>query len=104
MILPDDVVIGPHRYAVTLIPDGILEGAGADGTCSPRRNVIALDGGQPDSQLADTLLHEVVHALLATVKLDDDVEEGLALVLGPGLLSFIADNPALIRAIGRAAR
>lgn len=95
MILPDAVTIGPHRYVIE---------PGGDGLCVPRRNVIALDGGQPPSQLADTLLHEVVHALLATVKLDDDVEEAVALALGPGLLALIADNPELIRSIAEAAR
>lgn len=104
MKLPDTVTVGPHRYSIALVPDGILEGAGADGTCTPRRNVIALDGGQPPSQLADTLMHEVAHALLAVVKLEDDVEEALALALGPALVMLIRDNPELIRAVARATR
>lgn len=104
MRLPDEVIVGPHRYRVELIPDGILEGAGADGLCQPRRLMLALDGGQPDTQLVDCLMHELVHALLAVVKLDDDLEESIALTLGPGLVMLIRDNPELIRAIVKATR
>lgn len=104
MKLPDVVVIGPHRYRVEVIPDGILEGAGADGLCQPRRNVIAVDGGQPPTQLADCIMHEATHGLLAVVKLEDDVEEAIALALGPALVMFIRDNPELIRAIAKATR
>ena len=93
---PRHVIVGPHRYRITEIPDGILEGAGSDGTCSPRHLTIALDGNQPRSQKADTLCHELTHALLASVKLEDDVEEAIALALGPGLLALIRDNPKLI--------
>lgn len=93
---PRRVTVGPHRFRVTMVPDGILEGAGADGTCVPRRLTIALDGGQPPSQMADCLLHELTHALLASVKVEDDLEEQIALVLGPGLLGLIRDNERLI--------
>jgi len=99
--LPSKVKIGPHRFRVVVIPYSILEGAGADGACGPRRNVIAIDGGCPPSQLADTFLHELTHALLASVKLEDDVEEAVALALGPGLLQFMQDNPELVRALAK---
>lgn len=104
MRVPDHVVIGPHRYTVELIPDGILEGAGADGICQPRRNIIALDAGQPPTQLLDSLMHEATHGLLAVVPLEDAVEEALALALGPGFVLFVRDNPELIRAIQQATR
>jgi hypothetical protein len=90
---PRRVQVGPHCYKVTLIPDGILEGAGSDGTCAPRHLSIGLDGSQPPSSLADTLCHELTHALLATVKLEDDVEESVCLALGPGLFALVRDNP-----------
>jgi hypothetical protein len=94
--LPRQVTVGPHRFKVTLVPDGILEGAGADGTCVPRHLTIALDANQPRSQKADTLCHELTHALLATVKLDDDVEEAICLAFGPALLALVRDNPDLM--------
>ena len=93
---PKKVRVGPHIYRIRLVPDGILEGAGSDGTCQPRHLTIGLDANQPATAMADTLLHELTHALLATVKLDDDVEEAVALALAPGLLALLRDNPPLV--------
>lgn len=93
---PRLVRVGPHCYKVRQVRDGILEGAGSDGTCSPRHLVIALDANQPRSAKADTLCHELTHALLATVQLDDATEEAICLAMGPALLSLVRDNPKLI--------
>ena len=93
---PLEIQVGPHAYRVEVVPDGILEGAGADGTCHNRRLTLAVDGGQPPTQMADCLLHELTHALLATIKLEDDAEEALCLILGPALLDLVRDNPKLI--------
>ena len=93
---PSHVIIGPHDYKVCLVPAGVLEGAGADATCMPRRLTFALDDGMPPTQKADGLLHEVTHAILEGMKLDDDVNEAIALLFGPGLLALILDNPDLI--------
>lgn len=92
---PRSLKVGPHVYRVVTVPDGVLEGAGACATCTPTRLVISLDGGQPASQMADSLLHELSHAILDAVRLDDDVEEQVCLALGPGLLALLLDNPEL---------
>jgi hypothetical protein len=94
---PKRIRVGPHDYGVVITAPGVLEDAGADGTCVPRRLRIALDGGQPHSQMADALLHEISHGLLERVKLEDDVEEAVCLVLGPGLLELLVDNPRLVK-------
>lgn len=96
MAPPENVRVGPHTYRVVVVPDGILEGSGSDGTCNPRHLVIALDQGQPATQMADTLLHELCHAMLATVKTDDDTEEAVCLALAPALLGLLRDNPVLM--------
>lgn len=93
---PQSVKVGPHRYKVVVVPDGLLENAGADGLCIPRRLTIALDGGQPPSQMADALCHELTHVLLDAVRIDDDLEESIALMFGPTLLALIRDNPTLV--------
>lgn len=93
---PKHVDVGPHRYKVVIVPHGVLEGVGAGGSCQPRHNVIALDGEVPRSQLADTLLHELAHAMLATTDLDDAEEERVARILGPALLDLLRSNPHLV--------
>lgn len=79
-----------------MIPDGILEGAGATGTCTPSRGVIAVDGGQTPTQQGDTVCHEVTHGWLDMVKLDDEVEEAICRIIGPMMFAFIRDNPKFI--------
>lgn len=93
---PKHVDVGPHRYRVLVVNDGVLGDAGEAGHTTRTRLVIALDGEQPASLLADTLCHELGHALLAPVGLETEVEERVALALGPGLLALIRDNNRLI--------
>jgi hypothetical protein len=93
--IPESVIVGPHEYKVVMVPDGVLVDASQAGHCSPLRLVIAIDVGQEPSQMADTLLHELTHAMLATLDLGDD-EERVALVLGPALLSLLRANPGLV--------
>ena len=93
---PASVRVGPHTYRLVMVPDGVMDDAGRVGHCCPERLVIALDSGQRPSQLADTILHELVHALLRSVDLESAEEERVCLALGPGLLALVRDNPSLV--------
>lgn len=92
---PKRVQVGPHSYRVSLL-DAALPDAGCDGICSKDRLSIAVYSEQGSTKVGDTLCHELGHALLASVKLEEDVEESVCLALGPGLLGLIRDNPRLI--------
>lgn len=94
---PGTIDVGPHRYRVVVDHDGLLDSDHKAGHCSASRLVIAVDADQEPSQMADTVVHEVVHALLAVSGLDDDIEERVCLALGPGLLGVLQDNPELVR-------
>jgi len=98
---PTTVAVGPHTYSVVLVPSGILKDANRAGQCNVQGLVIAVDAAQARSQVADTLLHEITHALLEVIDLDEDVEERVALAMGPGLLALLRDNPALVRWVTR---
>lgn len=95
-MIPKRVKVGPHQYQVVVLPNAILNVTGRAGQCDAQRGVITIDGTQTPTQLADTLLHEVTHALLEVTDLDTDVAERVALAMGPGLLDLIRDNPRLI--------
>lgn len=101
---PKHVVVGPHRYKVVMVPDGVLVDGGAAGQCSRSVLVIAVDQGQKRSLIAETLLHELTHALLAATDLSDEEEERVARVLGPGLLMLLRDNPDLVAYLTGGAR
>lgn len=83
-------------YRVRFDRSGALGDAGRVGQCSPSRLMLTIDRDQEGTQLADTLLHEITHALLEALDLDDDAAERICRVLGPGWLGVIRDNPGLI--------
>lgn len=87
---PDKIKIGPHTFTVTYSPAVEL-----CGNTQVEHLAIGINTAQAPSQIRDTLLHELVHALLAPTKLDDDVEEQVCMALGPGLLALFVDNPDL---------
>jgi hypothetical protein len=96
---PATIYVAPHTYRLVMVPDGVMDDAGRFGHASIDRLVLALDDGQPPTQVADTLFHELGHALLASVGLEDDVEERVCLALGPGLLALHLNNPQLLEYI-----
>lgn len=96
--VPTTITVGPHTYKVVIVPGGILGDAGNAGHCAHHSLTIAIDDAQAPSQVADTLLHELVHAMLVTVDLGDD-EERVALILGPALLLLLRSNPDLVNYI-----
>lgn len=96
MDLPDSILVGPHRYQIQLVPGGALGDAGQVGHCTPSRLSIAVCSDQKPTQLADTILHELTHAILTTGGLEPEVEERVALLMGPGLLQILRDNPTLV--------
>lgn len=93
---PATVAVGPHLYRVILDDDGLLGDNSQCGHTAAGRLVIALDGDQEPSQLADTLLHELGQALLPPAGLTAAIEERVCLTLGPALLALIRANPDLI--------
>lgn len=72
-------------------------GLGQDrvGSCDNINQIIVIDALQSPVEEADTLLHEVLHAIAYTMKigLDLDDEEKVVAALATGLLGVIQDNP-----------
>lgn len=100
MRLPRTVRVGPHRYRLVIDRNGLLEQGGAcNGLTVPRRLVLAVDGTLEGTALAEVVVHELLHACMAGLGLDDELEERVADGAAGRLLGVIRDNPALIRAI-----
>lgn len=98
---PATVKVGPHEFRVVVVPDDVLINVGKAGSCDAQGGVIAIDGRQTKSQLADTLLHELTHAMLDVLDFEAADEERICLALGPGLLALLRDNPALVKWLTR---
>jgi hypothetical protein len=58
---------------------------------------IELDENQPDAELADSTLHEIMHGVWNTEKLPKRVTEERAVrILSTGLIAVFRDNPGLL--------
>ena len=70
------------------------------GAMEPHKRRITVDVDQHGDALAETLLHETLHALLVTANLHQelgpDTEERVAARLAPLLLHTLRDNLALV--------
>lgn len=111
MELPSEVIVGPYRYAVLTDEMAVerarvkAEHAEVYGLLDSSATTITLDPAQSADCLADTLLHEVLHAVWRLVGLDDGpterYEERVARAMAPTLLDTLRRNPELVKYLTR---
>ena len=96
--------IGYRLYGVEWPEDGGMDDDNRWGECDKRRGMIRVSSLQrPPDALAETLVHEILHALIydAGTEWDDDMEEQVVRLLSPRLAAFIRDNPTAVGEIAR---
>ena len=95
------VRIGAQRYTVTMQPDQVLDGV--YGRITRKRCLIEVNKDTDKRQQADTLVHEVMHAMFFDAGLQDgdEFEERVVSALAPRLTAFLADNKDVVRQIMR---
>lgn len=97
---PQHVQVGPHLYTIKWGSKAVRK-RGRVGEHEAETLTISIGDRVEGSQRADTLLHEILHAILSQTaldhELDHDAAESLVLRLTPLLLSVIHDNPDLVR-------
>lgn len=99
--LPPNVVIGPFTYTVHPDQEAVnkMRYDATDarvGECDYKRLRIVVDTAFPRDQVADTILHESLHAIWEVARRHDDQEEEIISWLTPYLLDLIRRNPELI--------
>lgn len=102
--LPDDVKVGPHTYRVVSGNDAEVEAkdfcGSVYGYTDTRTCTVFISQRQAYTQSQETLLHEVLHAILDVTghahELEDEDEEILVRRLSPALLVVLQQNPALV--------
>ena len=92
MTLPTHIKVGPFDFAVLPISQDLgrrlREDGDFDGDC------IHVTKGQRGPALADTVLHELLHAVFATFCLkDEDDEERIVSAMATGIVGILRDNP-----------
>jgi hypothetical protein len=95
---PHSVRIGAVRYSIEMVDRAMLGDHGRLGDCNPNTATIRVADSRPPAVIAETLIHEVLHAVMddAGMDMDKDDEERLVSGLSPRLAALIADNPALM--------
>tara|TARA_Y100000389_G_C17351028_1_gene458475 strand:+ start:565 stop:993 length:429 start_codon:yes stop_codon:yes gene_type:complete len=90
--------IGCFTYKVRELNDyRDEEGCILMGSTDVANNVISIDTSYNEEVVRETLLHELMHALLNdTHVVDEEVEEKLVRVLSPKLMDTCKRNPALV--------
>ena len=102
--LPTQLKVGPHRYTVEVVPDLRNEaGAACWGQFRGEEQRLLIDGDALNRpvMLAETMLHETVHALDKHYALH--LSEDRVRVLCTALLSALLDNPGLWAVVEAAA-
>lgn len=101
MNIPGIIYIGHRKIKIRQISPKTADKDKIYGDFDSQKDLIRIDKSLKDEKKLNTLLHEIVHALLdhfnAELKLKD--EEKVCEVLGSGLSDLFFNNPKLIKLI-----
>lgn len=97
MSIPSHVLVGPYLYKVT-VEERQSSGDDLFGECDVHTQTVYLSPGQARDSMADSLLHEVLHAIWAASGLHDGRynEEQCVRGITTWLLLVLRDNPELV--------
>jgi hypothetical protein len=97
MTVPGKVKIGGQSWRVKVGPIHTDDGDYLYGRTVPRRLLIQVAADQAAAQARDTMLHEILHAVVSNTALgmSDADEEQLIRTVTPWLLAVLRDNPDL---------
>jgi len=73
-----------------------VDGSAAMGTYEQEQSTIILKDNMSLSSIRDTLVHELIHAILQHYEMDS---EKIVRVMTPALVTLLRDNPDLVRFI-----
>lgn len=101
---PKELIIGPYRYSISFDGEASYDYHYL-GVCLFNSKRIKLDPRQADTEIPQTLLHEVIHALGSayyikewdrhTTDSQHDITDKIDL-MATALLTFIRNNPTVI--------
>jgi len=98
--LPSTVKIIAHKYQVKKMPEFEKRQGDFLGVCRNSELEILIDDRWKDQLQANTLLHEILHAVACQMgKLEGKSEEKVVEVMANGLCAVMRDNPTLFPAI-----
>ena len=84
-------------YKIKFVDDTERIAAEADGWCDSSNQTIVLYSKLPNEALADTFLHECIHAVSETMGIDWGNEEAVARRVATGLCTLWKNNPSAFK-------
>ena len=97
MKLPDVIKVGPYDFVIEEWTPRMAAANERYGECSCQELTIRIDSSLVPIKMADTLLHELLHAVWWVWGIDDgDNEERTVHKLAIGLTAVWRDNPGLL--------
>lgn len=103
MTRPNNAIIGPFRWeilydAYLLKEAQHMDGEGRFGITRPEKIDIVVDPERPERAIAETLLHEVLHACAWTYGVDwgNAAEESVIAPLSSAVLDMMRRNPVMM--------
>lgn len=104
---PKTYRLGAHTAKIIVVPKLTIEGQPVRGLCNPNSYDIYLEKEHEAPHLmANTLLHELGHSILAISNIDlkDKLEERIVDAFATWMLGLIKDNPKLLKWIADATK
>ena len=93
-ILPVSVKIGYRHYVIEHWKGRVGIQAGRFGECDTSLAIIRVDDGWSKEKAANTLLHEIMHAIFFEYNMcDEDDEERIVCTMSNALITVMTDNP-----------
>jgi len=90
------VKIGVHTYTIAWQRIILSEDKEVDGVCDHEKMEITLSDKLKETQLQETFIHECLHAIEETYKIN--LGESRINALAPALLAFLKDNKLILGA------
>lgn len=99
--MPSSVVVLGHKYKlVCMDASGWSDSLGQMRTDDGQ--ILFSSAIKTRAMLAEVILHEVCHAIIYHMSVDEPAtEEQYVAALGTGLMCFVRDNPVLLRWLGK---
>jgi hypothetical protein len=94
------VKIGPFYYSVEYIPDLRDESGKLDGRIRHSQTRIQIEADLNQQMTAQTLLHEILHAVVSQIAMPSLKEEVID-SLATGVYQVIRENPQLVKMINK---
>jgi|TARA_R100001463_G_scaffold2960_3_gene12259 Zn-dependent peptidase ImmA (M78 family) len=94
---PRKVKILNFTYKVKFVEATERDAAEADGWCDYDNQIIVICKSMSNQAIADTFLHECIHALNHSVGINFRKDEDIARKVGTGICTLFKDNKAAMR-------